>query len=334
MTITTIKPAPIVLPQQILFNTGFEGSTRLEASIGPYFHGAPDQYEDFFGIDPTVPAPNNWEQIKKHPVLGSLRLYHEGGDESQRYAKIVPDEAASGNHVLRFWIGEPNVLIQGPEGVQPKARIQAELYYNEGLRDIYQSVRVRFHPTIALLKDFPDAFNWFTLAEFWNKPFWSENDDLSDVPYPFRMSLGLRKQTSGHANALYFAVEAQVMRSDLPSFKVEQIWEEVNTDFAVPFGSWMTIESYYREGDPETGRYYVAVTPENGPRVVLFDIHDWTYHPKNPSPDGLTHYNPIKMYTSAEVVEYLRNRSDGLQVDWDDLAFWTGRHPDLTLSLI
>jgi hypothetical protein len=315
---------------ELLFNTSFAGTTRLAPPAGPYFHGSRDQYEDFRGVDPTVPAPNDWDQIAAHPILGTLRIYHEGGDETQRYARIVPDEVDPTNHVLRFWIGEPNVVIQEPSGPQPKSRVQAELYGNSDLREFYQSVRVRFHPDLALLKQFPDPFAWFTLAEFWNKPFWSEVSEDAPIPYPFRMSLGVWKLASGPVDALYFGAEAQVMVSASPHFRVKKVWDEANTDFPIPFGCWLTVETYYREGDRETGRFFCAVTPEDGPRTVLFDIHNWTHHPENPAPEGLTHYNPLKVYTSAQIVEFLRERCAAVQVDWDDFALWRGRPPDIS----
>ncbi|MBC7807894.1 MAG: hypothetical protein H7145_17315 [Akkermansiaceae bacterium] len=311
----------------ILFNTGFEGTTHLSAATGPYFHGHPEQYEDFRGNDPTVPAPNDWAWIAADPVLGTLRIYHEGGDESQRFARVVPDEADPTNRVLRFWIGEPNVAAREPAVLHPKSRVQAELYGNTGLRELYQSVRMRFHPDFALLKQYPHSFSWLTLAEFWNKPFWSEVSADAPMPFPFRISLGVKKLAAGPVNALYFGVESQIMASPPPDFQVAGIWHETNTDFAVPVGSWMTLDTYYREGDRDTGRFFCAVTPDSGPRRVLFDIHDWTYHPQNPAPDGLTHYNPIKLYTSAGIVEFLRHQGAALQVDWDDFALWSGRTP-------
>ena len=312
---------------ELLFNTGFEGSTRLAPPAGPYFHGSREQYEDFCGSDPTVPAPHDWEAISAHPLLGTLRLYHEGGDESQRHARIVPDEIDPANHILRFWIGEPNVVVREPFILHPKARIQTELYGNTGLRELYQSVRLRLHPDFALLKNFPDAFYWFTLAEFWNKPFWSEEGDDGPIPFPFRISLGIRKIAKGPVDAFYFGAEGHLLISPSP-FQVKVLWNEINTGFSVPVGAWMTLETYYREGDRETGRFFCAVTPADGLRTVLFDVHDWTHHPENPAPDGLTHYNPIKVYSSAEVVQFLRAHGAALQVDWDDFALWTGRMPE------
>ena len=67
---------------------------------------------------------------------------------------------------------------------------------------------------------------------------------------------------------------------------------------------------------------------ENGPRTVLFDVHDWTHHPDNPAPQGLTHYNPMKVYTSAEIAEFLHAQGAAVQVDWDDFAQWQGRTPE------
>jgi hypothetical protein len=63
------------------------------------------------------------------------------------------------------------------------------------------------------------------------------------------------------------------------------------------------------------------MVPDGGARQVLFDVRNWTHHPSDPAPDGITHLNPIKLYTSKAVIDAARNAGEALAVDWDDLAF-------------
>ncbi len=63
----------------------------------------------------------------------------------------------------------------------------------------------------------------------------------------------------------------------------------------------------------------MAATVEGGKRTVIFDIRDYTQHPEDPNPDGLSKFNPIKLYTSSELPEHVRSQGGALQVLWDDL---------------
>ena len=42
---------PSLINRELLFASGFGGSTRLVPAVGPYFHGPRDQYEDIVGSD-------------------------------------------------------------------------------------------------------------------------------------------------------------------------------------------------------------------------------------------------------------------------------------------
>jgi hypothetical protein len=311
-------PSPTsIVNRELLFYSGFGGTTRLIPSVGPYFHGPKDQYEDIVGVDHTIPSPTPWEEISSNPNLGSLRIYYEEGNPRQRSAQIVPDEDNPDKKILRFQLAEPNVTINWPTGPEHKARVQAELYGNTDLREFYQTVRLRLGSDMQTLEQFPTPFHWLTIFEFWNQPFW-----IGD--YPFRISIGIHKPTKETGQGLFFAVEAQKM---IEMQKFEVLWNESQHGFRVPYNKWMTLELYYREGDSKSGRLYMAVTPDDGERQVIFDVHDCTYHPENPSPAGLTHYNPMKMYTSSQLVQFLRQRGQVMQLDWDEFSLWKGRTP-------
>jgi hypothetical protein len=61
--------------------------------------------------------------------------------------------------------------------------------------------------------------------------------------------------------------------------------------------------------------------PDGGTRVVLFDQRGWTHHPDNPAPDGLTHLNPVKLYTHRALIEHAAAAGHPLRVLWDDIGF-------------
>lgn len=84
----------------------------------------------------------------------------------------------------------------------------------------------------------------------------------------------------------------------------------------------MTIEFHFKEGNASSGRFSMAVTPEGGVRRTIFDVTNYTHHPSDPAPDGMKHYNPMKLYTSNTVIDHVRNNGGVLQVYWDDLEIW------------
>ena len=110
----------------------------------------------------------------------------------------------------------------------------------------------------------------------------------------------------------------------------KRIWAAANTNFNLPFNEWLDMEFYYKEGNNSTGRFYMTVTQSNGQKTVLFDVTNFTYHPENPSPAGLKYINPMKLYSSKEVVDWIsmhQPQNGTLQVYWDDFEFWKNKNP-------
>lgn len=104
-------------------------------------------------------------------------------------------------------------------------------------------------------------------------------------------------------------------------------WEQENTSFAIPFGEWMELELYIKEGDQDNGRFYMAVTPENGTKEVLFDITNRTQHHKESCPDGFTQFQPLKWYTGEELINYMAAGDKDLSVYWDDWKLYLNKAP-------
>lgn len=88
---------------------------------------------------------------------------------------------------------------------------------------------------------------------------------------------------------------------------------------AVPIGRWFTMDFYLKEGDADTGRFNLAITPEGGNRQLVYDHRGFTRNSTDPAPDGLSDYNAMKLYTSGEVVNYMKDHGHPLEVYWDDL---------------
>jgi hypothetical protein len=91
---------------------------------------------------------------------------------------------------------------------------------------------------------------------------------------------------------------------------------------------WFTLEYYYKEGDAQNGRFWMAIQPEGGKQEVIFDLTRVTHNSKDPNPDGVTEFNPIKLYTSKQLIDYMKSQGKTLQIYWDDFKLWKNKRPE------
>lgn len=291
----------------LIFQSGFEPDSKVVAKGSD---------ADISGADCSFTDHNDWvAHLDNHPDIGNFNLQYQGGDTTMRYAKIIPEPGNPGNHVLHFWLNEPNV-----EG--SKGRIQANLYGNKGMKEFYQSERIFLHSDFNTVRTFPDKISWLTIAEFWNNITWSQT-----VPYGFRITLGIGKPVATESD-LYFILDGQDCQL-FPdnSQKYTTLWSRTNTTSKVPIGKWFTLEYYYREGDANTGKFYMAIQPDGEPKQVIFDLTAITHNTKDPQPDGVTDFNPVKLYTSKQLINYMKNQGKTLQIYWDDFKLWKDKRP-------
>jgi hypothetical protein len=299
----TQVPLPV-----LIFQSGFEPGS----AVFPKGNDA-----DITGKDQSVDVPNDWvEDFDKHPEVGSFSLQYQGSTESQRFARIIPEPGNPQNHVLHFWLNEPNV--DGKKG-----RIQANIYGGEkGLKEFYQSERIFLPEDFQTVHTFPDKISWLTIAEFWNNITWNQN-----VPWGFRITLGIGKPEPGECD-LNFIIDGQDCQL-FPdnSQKYTTLWSEINRQVKVPIGKWFTLDYYYREGDSQNGRFWMAIQPDGGEKQVIFDLTRITHHSKDPAPDGVTEFNPLKLYTSKQLIDYMKSQGKTLQIYWDDFRLWKNKRP-------
>lgn len=105
--------------EELIFQSGFELDCIVVAR---------GSEADICGKDASVAAPNDWtEDFDKHPEVGAFCIQYQGGTESQRSAKIIAEPGNPRNHVLHFWLNEPNV--DGKKG-----RIQARVNGGENAK--------------------------------------------------------------------------------------------------------------------------------------------------------------------------------------------------------
>ena len=286
--------------EELLFQTGFNSTTLTN---GAY------QNVEIEGIDPDYPENADWATFRDHPRIGYAEISYEDGDDTQRQASLVADPDDAENSVLKFEIKEPHIQ----EGFSKKGRVQLAVHDNQCISEVYQTVRLQLDADLAYFTEREDRLYWFTLFEFWNNAAWTRERN------PFRVSVNLNKE-EGIGSPIHFRVKSDYQECRTCDW--QEVWGETDIDFPLVFGEWMDIELYLKEGDANTGRFYLAVTPENGEKIVLFDIYNTTQHPEETCADGYTHFEPMKLYLGEDDIRYMQAADRTLAVYWDDWQFY------------
>ena len=294
--------------EELIFQSGFEPGSEVVSRGSD---------ADIVGLDLSVAEKGDWvNDFDDHPEVGNFNLQYQGGTDSQRFARIIEEPGNPENHVLQFWLNEPNV--DGKKG-----RIQANIYGGTGWKEFYQSVRIFLHEDFNTVKSFPEKIHWLTIAEYWNNITWSQS-----VPNRYRLTLGIGKPEEGPGE-LYFIVDGQDCELFADgSQKYTTLWSEINKNVKVPVGKWFTAEYYYKEGDSQTGRYYMAIQADGEEKVVIFDINRFTHNSEDKNPNGVSDFNPIKLYTSKKLIDFMNENNKTLQIYWDDFKLWKNKRPD------
>ena len=302
--LTKSKPAG----GELIFQSGFEHDCSV---ILPR-----SEFADITGADRSFRDHNDWiTDLDNHPNIGSFSIQFGIGDSTKRTARIIAEPGNRGNHVLQFWLKEPTV--NGMNG-----RIQGNMYGNNGLKEFYQQERIFLHQDFNAVRKYPQKIHWLTIAEFWNNITWSQT-----VPYRFRITLGIGKLTEAEDD-LHFILDAedcQLFPDDKQKYTT--VWAEAAKGIKVPIGKWFTMEYYFKEGDNKNGRFWMAITPAGEQKQVVFDVRKITHNTEDPHPDGVGEFNPIKLYTSKDLVNFMNSQQKVLQIYWDDLKLWKDKRP-------
>jgi len=288
--------------EEFIFSSGYEDNVI----------GFPiDAHEDITGSDISFISNNDWENdLENNNYIGNFKFYYEDGNYSDRYARIISEPNNTSNKVLHFWLN--NAAISSSL-FKKKGRISANLTNNTNLREFYIKQKLFIHSDWSILKDYDDKITWLTIQEFWN--------DLPKEDFPFRVTLNIQKVIKGQ-DELYFGAHGQTRKK---KHKWDVVWETINTDFPVPIGEWITIETYFKEGDADNGKFKFVITDNNGLKTEIININNFTYHPDACCPDGVGTFNVMKLYTDDKLINYMNNNNKTLQVYWDNLEFYVNK---------
>lgn len=284
---------------QLIFNSGFENNV----SIMP----VTTTTSDILGTDTSLPTNNNWKtHLDGHPNIGYSVIQFDDAATTSRGATIVSDPLNPTNKVMQFWSKIPN-------STNTFGRVQACIYNNNALKNVLTSVKMYLPSDINILKQMPNSFDWFTIMEFWNSPNWT-ND-----PYPFRISLNIRKL---NANSQILNIRAYAQKFDPTTNTWIYIWDNTNINVAIPVEKWFILETHIIEGNATNGKFRASITPDGEPSVVLFEINNYTHHPDEANTNGIDFINPFKLYTAANLVNYVTANNGVLNVLYDDFKIW------------
>lgn len=293
-------------------------SPVIRTGFGAGVTGTPaSDITEFGGADAASDVPNNFDRLLKDSDSrdgGYFEIQYQGGDTTQRYARLSPDPDDADNQTLQFWLQEANTLIEDKASgwSELRGRVQANFYENYNLDSYYQTVRMRLGPDFAALMQHGGTFDWLTIFEAWNGALWTGDE------HPFHIAVNLAKPVGAAGSRLHMKAHG---RTYAPGVGFVDIWSDTNTDFAVPLETWMTLELYMKEGDDQDGRFYMTVTPDGGEKMVLFDIVDYTHNPEDLAPAGFDYINPIKLYMREPVLDIVSETGGAMDIHWDDLEF-------------
>ena len=300
-----------------IFSTGFEGTSEVVV--------IDSEFGDITGSEPER-ANSDFELIENSAPIGELRLYFEDGTPADRYAIIEEFPVSTANRALLTQVDLPAIVDEAnhaseatdvacnddPPGSR-KGRIQVVMRNNVALREFEYTVRLYLGAGFRALASSPRQNHWMTIGEYWN--------NLARQPNPFRISLGLHNHAD-RPGELSWVLKADERRVDTGgTLRWFHVWdgEEQVADEAVPLEEWVTIRVRVVEGDRDSGRVTLWRIDDTGTEHVLIDVHDITHDPDDAEPDGFADINPIKLYTSGEVICGVQaGASVPLQIWWDD----------------
>lgn len=279
----------------LIFQSGFEHNTKIV--------GQNSKTAEIVGKDYSLKSLNDWDKdLGMNLNIGYFNIQYQGGDRFQRLAEIVNDPVDPSNKVLKFWIKHPNVKKRG--------KIQANLYNNNGIKELDYSIRLFLPSDFNVVKSAPFKAKLLTLMEFWNNANWQGED------YQFRISVNLQK-IKIETDSLRIGIESEVKNAETGKWS-PLIWEYTNKYFVVPIEQWMTINIHFVEGDCDHGRFMVSITPECESSTIVHDVYNFTHHPDDPAPDGLSHFNVFKLYTTDDLISHVTKSGKLLSLFWDD----------------
>ena len=273
------------------FSSGFEDDVEII--------DVNENFADIIGSD-----GQDWETDLEHNAhFGDFRIFYEGGNDSQRSARIIEDE---GEDVLEFRLSEANV------NAGEKGRVSTSLKENPNLTEFRYVIDVKLEDAFELIEPAEGRLTWMTIAEFWN--------DRAQTEYAFRITLAIHKQSEEPNTPLSWYLHGQTQNQTTLDWV--NVWTHYSDGAPVPVKQWFTLDVSIVEGDASTGSVAISLTDQNGTEWTIMQDEVWTHHPDNANPGGFETLNMMKLYTSAEVLNQLP-AGRAFVILWDDFHIYT-----------
>lgn len=258
--------------------------------------------EDSLNIESNLAA----HKEKSH---GKFWIFYETVDLTKAKAEIVDAPLRNETKALHFHINEPNVIKNG--NVE-KARVQMQFLKEPGFKSFVNEVSVFLPKKMQVINDIPKPIKRFTLQEYWNDPVTLEGS-------VFTIKVGMEKKTNGK---MYMRLSSR----DYYDSKFHEVDYFKNEDWLVPFGVWFSLKTEIVEGDEYTGHVKLSVKKQSDDDyTVLIDTTARTmsrvYALKQKEPHGFTSLHALKLYTSKELVEWMRELNTPLDVYYSNWKF-------------
>jgi len=266
-----------------------------------------------------IPQANtDWESWDTGDLKGIMDVYYEvDAPPISRSARIVDDPTEVGNRVLRLQVRD--ATIDADYQGHFKGRVQTVAHLNQPVPELYYRERVYLHPDFSLLMSYPaDGDQWWLgvgLQEM------RAGTPPAGDPYSFLMNVTLVPDFT--ANVFRMAIQGK--KKALGDSHWTVVWYATDREAILPLGEWLTIETAYKQGDAYTGRFVVVVWREGGSEpIIVLNRTTWTYNPDSPVPVALNAWNgPQKLYSSDNVIHYIRDQGGVAQIYFDDFSLDT-----------
>lgn len=238
---------------------------------------------------------------------GKIRINYETLDLNAAIAQVENAPKMRGKKALHFKINSPNVE---KEGKKTKSRIQIEFAKRQGFKSFVSEVSVFLPAPMKELNNYPNPITWLTLQEFWNAP-------VGDTGKTFRITIGLWKNQEGK---LYFGYRSQ----DYVGGKFINVAKCDNDSCEVPFGRWFRLRTEVIEGDKDSG-FFCLMIKDGKKEKTLYRFNTQTmatvFCEKQYPQQGFTSLHPIKLYTSARLTEWMKDRDCAIEAYFTDWNF-------------
>jgi len=239
--------------------------------------------------------------------VGKIRIYYETVNLDAAIATVEDAPERAGKKALHFKIISPNVQ---KEERNPKSRVQLEIAKKPGFKSLVSEVSVYLPASMEELNNYPHTISWLTLQEFWNS-------GPKVTGKAFRIKIGMWKSEDGR---LYFGYRSQ----DYLDGKFIDVAKADNDSFEVPIGRWFKLRTEIIEGDMDSGFFSLTIEDDNK-ETILYQFNTQTmataFCEKKFPQQGFTSLQPLKLYTSAKLTEWMKARGCAIEAYFTDWTF-------------